>query len=70
MANKRQFNNSGGLVLERKYGESITIETADGLIDIQVIADCKKICRVKISAPKTVKIQRTEVYMAKKLERV
>lgn len=52
------------LLLSRKHGQSIVIETSDGLIEVMVASVHDHPVQLGITAPKRVEVNRREVYEA------
>jgi carbon storage regulator len=59
------------LILSRRQGESVVITLASGeLIEVTVLAMHANQVRIGVDAPKTVAVDRQEIYLKKQAERV
>ena len=56
------------LILGRRRGERITIQTSDGIITILPVAIDGDQIRIGIDAPKHIAVDRHEIYLRKKKE--
>jgi len=57
---------TGALVLARRVGQAIIIDTSDGLIEVSLVEARDGKGRIRVEAPRQVKIDREEVYDAKR----
>jgi carbon storage regulator len=58
------------LILGRRRGERITIQTSDGIITVMPVMFDENQVRIGIDAPKHIAVDRHEVYLRKQEEAV
>ena len=56
------------LILGRRRGERVTIQTSDGIITVMPIMFDENQVRIGIDAPKHIAVDRHEIYLKKKKE--